>query len=480
MFINELTVINKLKDRDRFIAESYLNEYQNQASIANKSSSEDYKQYLTRTLNKRGFLFQNTDTLNNLYKASFDELFSKEFKNLFLFDLQRDITDVYKDIKSVKNMSGIGMYDLFSSMFSTIPAKFLPSIELPEIDISKIDLTEHEISQEAITTLIHMREDYEPPASDDFIYTKISDDEKDLGPFDEMDYFTYNEETEEYTLIENLTEFEEGVDYYVKETVDPIPVEYTLDDLTDDEKNILRRQVLVSIVDNLFICYIKEFLITVKEIFSKYDLYTITCAVDVDADRYDKTVVKLLYSKLINVVAILAYAVSASEMFDDPNVSITMKVINDQVKNCLSKSKTISDMLTTEPYFNSVLRYYFSNEFRNMLFHRIIIKSPISDSIETSGSNVPIHKAYMVFSENLIILRNILDHLDLVETDISTLFGAFLMSVVMFMQTVYMSAYISDYKMPIIKSVETIMRDFGFSFDSKIKAEELLKFVPLY
>ena len=69
MFINEITVINKLKDRDRFIAESYLNEYQNQASIANKSSSEDYKKYLTRTLNTRGILFKNTDTINNLYKA---------------------------------------------------------------------------------------------------------------------------------------------------------------------------------------------------------------------------------------------------------------------------------------------------------------------------------------------------------------------------------------------------------------------------
>ena len=480
MFINEITVINQLKDRDRLISESYLNEYQNQASIANKSSSEDYKKYLTRTLNIRGFLFKNTDTLNNLYKASFDELFSKEFKNFFLFDLKRDISGVYKDIKSVKHMSGIGMYDLFSSMFSTIPAKFLPSIELPEIDISKIDLAEHEITQEAIRSLIEMRENYEPPIVDDFVYTKISDDEKELGPFNEMDYFIHNPETDQYELVENLMAFDENTDYYVKETVDPIQVEYTLDDLTENEKNILRKQVLVSVIDNLFICYLKEFLITVKEIFSKYDLYTITCAVDIDADRYDKTVVKLLYSKLINVVAILAYATSATEIFDNPDVSITMKVINDQVKNCLSKSKTISDMLTTEPYFNSVLRYYFSNEFRNMLFHRIIIKSPISDSIEMTSSNVPIHKAYMVFSENLIILRNILDHLDLIETDVSTLFGAFLMSVVMFMQTIYMSAYISNYKMPIIKSVETIMRDFGFSFDSKIKAEELLKFVPLY
>ena len=480
MFINEITVINKLKDRDRFIAESYLNEYQNQASIANKSSSEDYKKYLTRTLNTRGFLFKNTDTINNLYKASFDELFSKEFKNFFLFDLQRDISGVYKDIKSVKKMSGIGMYDLFSSMFSTIPAKFLPSIELPEIDTSKIDLNEHEITQAAIKAIIETREDYVPPDINEFNYVKITDDDRELGPFDGMEYFTFNEETNQYDLIEDLTEFEEGTDYYIKDYIEYIPIEYTLDDLTSEEKELLKRQVLVDIIDNLFICYLKEFLITVKEIFSKYDLYTITCAVDVDADRYDKTVVKLLYSKLINVIAILAYATSASELISDPDISVTMKVINDQVKNCLSKSKTISDMLTTEPYFNSVLRYYFSNEFRNMLFHRIIIKSPISDSIEMTSSNVPVHKAYMVFSENLIILRNILDHLNLVETDVSTLFGAFLMSVVMFMQTVYMSAYISNYKMPIIKSVETIMRDFGFSFDSKIKADELLKFVPLY
>lgn len=480
MYLNELTVINKLKDRDKFVAESYLNEFQNQASIANKSASEDYKKYLTRSLINRGYLFHNTDTLNNLYKASFDELFSKEFKNLFLYDLKRDISGVYQDIKNVKNMSGIGMYDLFASMFSTIPAKFLPSIELADIDLSQIDLNEHEITNEVLTSIIKLRPDYVEPIVDDFVYTKISDDEKELGPFEEMDYFTLNQETGEYELVENIQSFDSETDYYVKEIVDPIAVEYKISDLTEDEQNILRKQILVNIIDNTFVSYLKDFLITVKEVYSKYDLYTITSAVNIEADKFDKSVVKLLYSKLLNVIAILAYTVSASDLFDEPAVSVTMKLINDQVKNCLSRSKTISDMVTTEPYFNSVLRYYFSNEFRNMLFHRIMIKSPISDSIDTGNVNVPIHQAYMVFTENLIVLRNILDHLNLVEADTSTLFGSFLMTVVMFMQTIYMSAYISNHKVPIVKSVETIMRDFGFSFDSKIKAEELLKFVPLY
>ena len=479
MYINDLAVINKLKDRDKFVAESYVNEYQNQASLANKSASEDYKKYMTTTLNRRGHLYYNTDVLDKLYKASFEELFSKQFKNLFLYDLERDISGIYKDIKNVKNMSGIGMYDLFSSMFSCIPAKFFPSFELTDIDIKTINIEDHDIDQSVLTELIQSRPDYEPIPQNDFIYTKVSDDEKELGPFAEMDYYIYDSEADEYSLVENIESFEENTDYYVRETIDPIPVKYTLDDLTEEEKDIIRKQILVASIDNVFICYLKDFLITIKEAFGKYDLYDISSAVDLDADKFDKTMVKILYSKLLNVLAILAYAVSASDVLENPESCITTKLINDHIKNCLSKNKTISDMLTTEPYFNSVLRYYFSDKFRNMLFHRIIIKAPISDSIEVSGSNVPIHKAYMVFTENLIILRNILDHLDLIDTDVSTLFGAFLMSTVMFTQTVYMSAYISKNRTPIVKSVETIMRDFGFSFDSVVKADELLKFVPL-
>ena len=128
-----------------------------------------------------------------------------------------------------------------------------------------------------------------------------------------MDYFTLNQETGEYELVENIQSFDSETDYYVKEIVDPIAVEYKISDLTEDEQNILRKQILVNIIDNTFVSYLKDFLITVKEVYSKYDLYTIASAVNIEADKFDKSVVKLLYSKLLNVIAILAYAVSASE-----------------------------------------------------------------------------------------------------------------------------------------------------------------------
>lgn len=476
MYVNELFVINKLNNKDRFVSESYVNEYNNQASLANKSASEDYKKYLTRSLIHRGFLFNNTETINNLYKASFDELFSKEFKNLFLYDLKRDISDVYKDIKNVKNMSGIGIYDLFASMFSTITAKYLPSIEPTDIDLSLIDLTKYDIEQNDILSLIQSREDYVEP-EEQFTYRELTPEERESGVNNETEYYIYDNQTEDYALVNNIEEFDENTIYYIKEPVIQEPIEYTLDDLTDDEKTILKKRILIQTIDDEFICKVKDFLITVKEIFSRYDLYTMACSVNIESDKFDKAVVKILYVKLINVISILAYAVSASDLFEDYSESITMSIINSQIINCLSKSKTISDMMTTEPYFNSVLKNYFSNEFRNMLFHRIMIKSPISDSIEVGQTNVPIDKAYMVFTENLIVLRNILDHLNIVSADMSSLFGSFLMCVVMFVQTIYMSAYVSKYKVPIVKSVETIMRNLDLPIDSKMTSEELAKVI---
>jgi hypothetical protein len=49
MFINNKTTVYA-KHIDRLRSEAYLNEYQNQASLENAPSTEDYKKYMARSL----------------------------------------------------------------------------------------------------------------------------------------------------------------------------------------------------------------------------------------------------------------------------------------------------------------------------------------------------------------------------------------------------------------------------------------------
>ena len=47
-----------------------------------------------------------------------------------------------------------------------------------------------------------------------FEYTKLTDEEIEDGPDDLTDYYTYDSDSDQYTLVENLDDFETGVDYY--------------------------------------------------------------------------------------------------------------------------------------------------------------------------------------------------------------------------------------------------------------------------
>ena len=128
MYQNEKTTLYA-RNINRRKSEAYINEYQNQAALTNSPATEDYRKYMTKSLINRGFLFNNLYNVEIIYKASIQELFSKEFKNIFLYAADRDITDIYKSIDNVKNMGPIGIFDLFSSLITGINAKYLPPFE---------------------------------------------------------------------------------------------------------------------------------------------------------------------------------------------------------------------------------------------------------------------------------------------------------------------------------------------------------------
>ena len=102
-------------------------------------SSEFYHSYLTRSLIMHGLLDKNRAEMERLFAKSMEELYSSEFKRLFLFDPTRGIEDVYKtNENSITNLNVIGFFDFCCSCISLDLAKKLPLFIL--FDISEDDL----------------------------------------------------------------------------------------------------------------------------------------------------------------------------------------------------------------------------------------------------------------------------------------------------------------------------------------------------
>lgn len=484
MFINDITVINEFR-KDRSMTESYLNAYSNQAALKNGKATPDYVAYMTKSLINRGILYSNSEAIDKLYKATFEEMFTTDFKNLFLYASDRDITGVYEDIVSVKNMNAVGVYDLISSMIGAIPAKYYPTFQLGDIDISSIDLTTKNISLEVIKEIISSREDYEAPEVT-VNYNLLDPATRALGPQEGITYYKLDEETNEY---EEITEFASSDDnlfqyfmvqnVYVKEVNDPTN-NYTLDDLTDDEKDKLRAEYLGQYIDTLFFVYSRRVLVELKELFSKYSIWELTSSINFEADKYQTSVCQSIYCNMLNLITIMVYVVNLSDKITD-EMSNVRKMINDHVKNVLSKQTKVSDMVSEGKFFsNTIVESLLPTDIKEHLFGRYKFISPVEDNVEDTFSNsITIQEATMSFTENLIKFRSMLDYCDLssISNDLALIMNFIVMN--LFNQSVYMSAYYSRTKTPLVVSVDTLMKRFTPSYDKIISLEALEKFVNL-
>ena len=584
MFLNSKTTIFARME-DRLKAEAYINEYQNQASLKNAPATEDYKRYMTKSLINRGFLFKNYEAIESLYKASLTELFSNEFKNIFLYDKNRDISGVYKDISNVKNMGPIGIYDYFSSIVTAIGAKYLPTFDSFELDLNEIKY-DYTVSEEEKREIIDSRTDkedlpvlyralrideiasgpdeniqyyihpktetsyqYVPITNEEFYfgpqdgtdyyileesqdgesnyvkvsdfeignnYVKLSDDEISSGIIEGKEYYTYNSETntfelcenlesfdslktyykveegfvfknnvtyyvykevegteieDEYVLAENLLEFDSNVNYFVKE------LDYDSIELTEDELNAIKQKLITKQIDDVISFYMRDIIVTIKEIFSKYSIYKIMNSVSVTDDSYIKSVIQLIYSKFLHVFASLAYAINISEhLTKDSQIK---NIVNKTMEYGISKVKTISDMMSSEYINNSILENLIPIELQEKVFKHYKLYSPVADQIEYNQVNIPVTQTTCVMTENLINTRSLLENISVAETPFETLFTLVIYTYINFINILYYNAYISKTKVPVIKSVQELMKRFEPSYDKVISGDELKKFIKL-
>lgn len=540
MFNNSFKIIHEFR-KDRKLSEAYLNAYSNQSAYKNGLSTPEYIKYMTKSLINRGILCENSEFIDKIYKSSFEDLFNADFKTLFLHSTTRDISDVYKDVVSVKNLNSIGIYDLFSSLFGAIPAKYFPNFQLGDIDLEKIKLTEENVSQEDIKNIIISRPDYVPTEptyrnltqeeylegpqegityyesldADNNTFLVIStfatinnvklsfkeeqvyvDDELgdkvllgemeyEAGPQEGITYYTKTLVNDEPEYVP-ITEFDQEIistkqtflqnvnEVFVQEIVEP---EYKLEDLTVEESDLLRCKLLGPYIDKHFEYYVKQPLIQIKEMFGKYSIWELSSSVNFEADRYQTSVYQILYSNILNFLAYMVYCVNVSDIIDIESCEI-LRILNKHIDEVLSKNKTVVDMVPVETYVNNVIMKNIPEEYHKYAFHRLKLMDPICDN-EDFDKTVTIQQATMTFSENLIEYRQMLDITDLSEVSNETAFWLTMIGIVLFIQTVYMSAYYSQYKTPITISVETLMKRFTPRYDQIISPEALDKFIDL-
>ena len=128
MYLDEnLVTINNMKGRA--LAEAYINEYSNSFLVDPSVASEEYRRYMTRSLIDRGFLYKNSKTIEFLRKAPLEALFNQKFREIFLYQKDRIIKDLYNEVSDIKRMGIVGNFDLLSSINTCITAKLLPLYE---------------------------------------------------------------------------------------------------------------------------------------------------------------------------------------------------------------------------------------------------------------------------------------------------------------------------------------------------------------
>lgn len=171
------------------IARTYLEEYRHLGPLQDAPASHDFKTYMTTSLIRRGILFENSKNINELYRASLEELFSNQFKNIFLYDPKREITGIYTGIENVKNMGPVGTHDMFASLFGLIPAKYLPVFEPFDYDFKNDESIDVEYTPEEKRIIILSRGIHDDGTA--FNYTKLTAYDRMLGPNLGTTYFTH-------------------------------------------------------------------------------------------------------------------------------------------------------------------------------------------------------------------------------------------------------------------------------------------------
>ena len=271
--------------------------------------------------------------------------------------------------------------------------------------------------------------------------------------------------------IATVTDSFEDRDYYIGN------IDFENTELTPEEIANLRKELIISKINEEFDFHIRDVLTTAKEIFQKHKLRDIAQSVHMGASDYELYSIRILYKKILSAICTMVYAINVSEYLDD--TCVVYKLINESIEKLLSKVRIIGEMIPTKMYYSKkVLKYYISDSKKEELMYHYGISSPFADLVDINNPNITIEDMTMKFTENLITLRTMLERTDLVhESDTNLLFGMFTLVYNIIVQLFFNSAYLSRNRTPIIQSANELFKRFNPNYDNIIAGSSLKDFI---
>ena len=271
--------------------------------------------------------------------------------------------------------------------------------------------------------------------------------------------------------IATVTDSFEDRDYYIGN------IDFENTELTPEEIANLRKELIISKINEEFDFHIRDVLTTTKEIFQKHKLRDIAQSVHMGASDYELYSIRILYKKILSAICTMVYAINVSEYLDD--TCVVYKLINESIEKLLSRVRVIGEMIPTKMYYSKkVLNYYIPDSKKEELMYHYRISSPFADLVDIDNPNITIEDMTMKFTENLITLRTMLERTDLVhESDTNLLFGMFTLVYNIVVQLFFNSAYLSRNRTPIIQSVNELFKRFSPNYDNIIAGSTLKDFI---
>ena len=404
-------------------------------------------------------------------------------------------TAAVTDSQPIEYFTKVGnVYEVFSGTFNVLTTYYTKEVTVKELDI--YDRVENIVAFEPNVTYY-----YEVSINSDgyvektnltqfvrnkLYYIKTVDPNNSAMGENYVPYHgtTFNDYPEFYTKSVHIKEYEDYVGYVGLKEFNPhiiyfhraLDVDRTV--LAPEEINVVKKKHTIAKLNAYHDVYIRDALTTVKEIMSKHSLHVIISSVNMEADKYDRTIANEMYIKFLNVFVYLAVVIGHSKNLDDTCKGY--KFINDMINVGLKHAKSIADMFSTANYVSKiVLEHLLPQEIKEAVFQHYDICSPVCDNISCSPN---LTQSFVTENmvENMIKLRNLLDNVDISkETDDNALMGLFIMAYNIFVQLFFYSAFNSRNKVQIVKAVSTLFKTFTPSFDQVITAEELKSFIEL-
>ena len=460
MYLDEnLVTVGNMKGRA--LAEAYINEYSNSFLVDPSVASEEYRRYMTRSLIDRGFLYKNSKTIEFLRKAPLEALFNQKFREIFLYQKDRIIKDLYNEVSDIKRMGIVGNFDLLSSINTCITAKLLPLYE--GLAISDGDYSE-------ILNEIKLPET--PP--DIVENTPTTEEESNISEND-------------------ITETSNSEEPETEDTPHAILSEEELEEIN---KKIITDQKIKHIVDRLndeFFESLKFFLSGVTYYLKANDFYEIFDAFRSD-DKHHNKIINNFYKQICEIFHYLYISVDLEELINSYTteevkpVLCPLEIVKHFVENNMSKLNVVSDTMGIKRYFTpKVLNSsMFSKEFLDKYSsYELQISHPVIDLIETGELNFPIEQVIFMFTDNLNKFKSICvkelynpDGIEVNKENYKDIFGIFVYATNIFFQMFSMGSYLSKDRqqihMNIHNNIKKSCEEIDNIYDSNYSKEFLL------